>query len=231
MESTNNSKAKVFVLCSGGLDSVVTAYKARKNHPSAEMCLVSCDYYQQHSKEILYAIYHAEKMQVEHKVIDLPRLSGALVDGSSIPDVPYSELPEGVSPAYVSFRNGLMLAAATAVAHAWCMAAKGKALLYCGNHADDAARWAYPDCTEEFMGSMASAIHTGTYGDVRLVCPFTFQTKAEIVEQGDKLNVEMGKTWSCYKGGGLHCGVCPTCRSRKEAFVIAQVKDCTEYEV
>jgi hypothetical protein len=44
-------------------------------------------------------------------------------------------------------------------------------------------------------------------------------TKAQIVALGVKLKVNFGKTWSCYKGDKVHCGVCGTCRDRIAAFI------------
>ena len=53
--------------------------------------------------------------------------------------------------------------------------------------------------------------------------------KHEIITKGASLGVPWDLTWSCYEGGKMHCGVCPTCRARHEAFLIAGVKDPTEY--
>ena len=54
-------------------------------------------------------------------------------------------------------------------------------------------------------------------------------SKAGVVSLGERLGVEWAQTWSCYKGEEKHCGTCPTCRSRKEAFIAAEVSDPTEY--
>lgn len=101
--------------------------------------------------------------------------------------------------------------------------------IYFGAHADDAANWAYPDTTPEFNGAMANAIHVGTYYTTRLVVPLQWMFKVDIVEKGHKLGVDFTDTWSCYVGGDLHCGTCPTCRSRREAFLLAGVYDPTKY--
>jgi 7-cyano-7-deazaguanine synthase len=107
---------------------------------------------------------------------------------------------------------------------------EAQADIYFGAHAEDAQNWAYPDCTPEFIGAMANAIFVGTYRAVRLISPIMFMTKAQIVAMGDKLNVPFDKTWSCYKGGEKHCGKCPTCYARKDAFAVAGVRDPTVYE-
>lgn len=177
-----------------------------------------------------------------------------------VPDISYAEI-KGVSPTYVPFRNGLMLSAIAAHAQKYVNAqieaekqllmsyrsnptfgpipateyatkdAKDLCGIYAGMHAEDAQNHAYPDCTYEFLGSMANAIYVGTYNTVRLLTPFVFMDKGQIVEWGTKLGVHYENTWSCYKGDALHCAVCPTCRSRKEAFLKAGVPDPTEYAV
>lgn len=102
--------------------------------------------------------------------------------------------------------------------------------IYFGAHAEDALNWAYPDCTPEFIGSMANAIYVGSYFSIRLFAPFVSSTKGDIVRIGTGLGVPYELTWSCYKGGALHCGTCPTCRSRKAAFEAVDVTDPTVYE-
>ena len=175
-----------------------------------------------------------------------------------VPNISYSQI-KGVSPTYVPFRNGLMLSALTAHAQKWVnkeigaltdhlmavgysgindmQEAKQQATyemkdavgLYFGAHADDAAGNAYPDCTELFIGAMANAIYVGSYDTIRLCTPLQWMNKQEIVEKGHKLGVDFADTWSCYRGDEHHCGVCPTCRSRREAFIAAGIEDPTIY--
>lgn len=101
--------------------------------------------------------------------------------------------------------------------------------IYFGAHSEDAANWAYPDCTPEFIGSMANAIYIGSYQTIRLYTPLQWLMKDEIVTLGTKLGVDFASTWSCYKGEEKHCGLCPTCRSRRAAFIRAGVSDPTVY--
>jgi 7-cyano-7-deazaguanine synthase in queuosine biosynthesis len=152
-----------------------------------------------------------------------------------LPNSTYAELPEGISPTYVPFRNGQLLSRIAGIAQGWIMeqdtlGLTATASIWFGAHADDAARDAYPDCTPEFIGNMASAIYLGTYRRVRLITPFTHMEKKSIVDIGASLALPYMLTWSCYDGGPKHCGVCPTCRARKEAFTLAHVPDPTQYE-
>jgi len=95
-------------------------------------------------------------------------------------------------------------------------------------HAGDHA--IYPDCRESFMAPMSEAILQGTYAKVEVIRPFITMTKTEIASRGAELGVDFSATWSCYKGGEIHCGTCGTCVERKEAFGDSGVDDPTLYE-
>jgi 7-cyano-7-deazaguanine synthase len=79
------------------------------------------------------------------------------------------------------------------------------------------------------MQGMADAMVSGTYAQVRLLRPFIATDKAGIAALGQELGVDYAQTWSCYKGGEIHCGTCGTCVERREAFLMAGVPDPTEY--
>ena len=79
------------------------------------------------------------------------------------------------------------------------------------------------------MEAMAAAMKLGTYENIELLSPFVNIDKTEITRIGNRLGVDFSKTWSCYKGQELHCGVCGTCFERKEAFEQAGVDDPTAY--
>lgn len=229
---------RAYVLCSGGIDSTTTLAQARSDFPESDLFAVSVDYGQRHAKEMDCAKIQAANYNATHYTLPMRGLMGGMLvdkgeDNEAVPDVSYADLPEGMSPTYVSFRNGLMLSALAAQAQSWILEGKDfedrSADLYIGVHADDGVNWAYPDCTNEFIGAMSAAIYVGTYHKVRVRAPLIFMTKADIVDLGNRLDVDYSNTWSCYKGEDLHCGVCPTCRSRKEAFELSFMTDPTEY--
>lgn len=272
------STEKVYILLSGGVDSSSALGLAKMQFPHAEFEAVTIDYGQRHAREIQAAKEIADHFKVPHVIIDAKGfMSGMLVNqeheidapdvaalrgNAPIPDVSYDELPKGISPTYVTFRNGLMLSILAARAQAWVMSEQERikeahdtinpdlddrdltipeelqpnAYIFLGIHADDGANWAYPDCTQEFIGPMSAAIYTGTYNRVRVRSPFTFHDKSTVVQLGEMAGVPWEKTWSCYKGEEFQCGTCPTCRSRKEAFEILRkggikIKDPTIYAV
>ena len=122
----------------------------------------------------------------------------------------------------VPFRNGIMLSIAAGFAESL----EAQALVIAAHAGDHAI---YPDCRQEFMKAMGQAIGAGTYAQIELRRPFIHFTKAEIARRGHKLGVDFSKTWSCYKGGTLHCGRCGTCVERREAFMLAGLPDPTAY--
>ena len=72
-------------------------------------------------------------------------------------------------------------------------------------------------------------MESGTYARIKLLRPFVSMDKTAIVRRGVELKVDYARTWSCYKGGLLHCGTCGTCIERREAFLLAGVPDPTPY--
>ena len=60
-----------------------------------------------------------------------------------------------------------------------------------------------------------------------------FLSQADIVREGARLGLDMGVSWSCYDPapGGLHCGLCDSCRLRHKGFEDAGVPDPTAYAV
>jgi 7-cyano-7-deazaguanine synthase len=207
---------------------------------------VSIDYGQRHAKEMDLARRTCEIQSIKYTVLRMS--DDALGDKNTmltnpniqIPNISYSEI-KGVSPTYVPFRNGNLLALVTAHAQKWVnqqvgissgdiqRAMEDSCGIYFGAHAEDAANWAYPDCTPEFIGAIGNAIYIGTYRAIRLHTPLQWLMKHEIVTLGASLGVDFANTWSCYKGEQLHCGVCPTCRSRRVAFIKTGVQDPTVY--
>lgn len=219
--------SKAYVLLSGGVDSSVALARAHSDWDE-HVTAVSVDYGQRHQKEIQQAKRVADFYSVKHVVSNIQgfiQKGGLTNEDLDIPPVGYDELPHGVSPTYVPFRNGTLLSLVAGMASVDDEAEA----IYCGVHAEDAENWAYPDCTPEFMGGMANAIYVGTYHKIRLFTPLIFMRKYEIVQLGEELNVPWAYTWSCYEGKPLHCGVCPTCRARRDAFNLAGVADPTQY--
>lgn len=217
---------KTNVICSGGLDSVSLAHIVAEAGQLSR--LVSFDYGQRHRKELDFAAACAARLAVPHHVIDMrsigAALSGsALTDDVAVPDGHYEE--ESMKVTVVPNRNAIMLTIAYGIA-----AANGDEAVATAVHGGD--HFIYPDCrpafTEAFDAMQRAALDG--YAEVALSTPFVHRSKAEIVTEGAKVGTPFAETWSCYKGGALHCGRCGTCVERREAFHLAGIADPTRYD-
>jgi 7-cyano-7-deazaguanine synthase len=215
---------KVVVLCSGGMDSVTALHWARKEQTVS--AAVSFDYGSKHNpREIPFAAEHAAQLGVRYEVVPLHFMnrlfaSDLLAGGGDIPEGHYEA--ENMKQTVVPFRNAIMLSIATGFAES--IGAEG---LVIAAHGGD--HTIYPDCREDFMRAMGDSMRLGTYANVQLLRPFITMTKGGIATLGAKLGVDFAHTYSCYKGGAVHCGKCGTCVERREAFAQAGLKDPTVY--
>jgi 7-cyano-7-deazaguanine synthase len=220
----NVFRMNVVVLCSGGMDSVTALHWARREH--GVVAVVSFDYGAKHNhRELPFAAEHAALAGARYEAIRLDfveRLfaSDLLKSGGAVPDGHYEA--ENMKQTVVPFRNAIMLSIACGFAES-----AGAEGLVIAAHAGD--HTVYPDCREEFMHAMGDAMRLGTYAGMQLLRPFIAMTKGEIAAEGARLGVDFSHTWSCYKGGAIHCGTCGTCVERREAFSQAGVADPTVY--
>ena len=216
---------KTLVVCSGGMDSVTLAHKVAQEHELVG--LVSFNYGQRHLKELDFARACADDLGVEHIVIDISgigrQLSGsALTDDVAVPDGHYAE--ETMRITVVPNRNAIMLAIAFGIA-----AARGAEAVATAVHGGD--HFIYPDCRPGFTEAFETMQRQALAGvaDVRLYTPYVHTDKAAIAAEGVRLGVDYTRSWSCYKGGEIHCGRCGTCVERREAFHMAGAEDPTTY--
>lgn len=216
---------KTLVICSGGLDSVTLAYKVAKERELS--ALLSFDYGQRHSKELSFAAQAAEDLGVPQHIVDISgygkMLSGsALTDDIDVPDGHYAE--ETMKITVVPNRNAIMLTMAYGLASALGVQAVAAAF-HGGDH------FIYPDCRPEFAKAFAMMQDYALDGlnKVELYTPYIMAGKEAIAADGALLGVPFEKTWSCYKGGEIHCGCCGTCVERREAFYLADLDDPTPY--
>lgn len=206
------------------MDSVTLLYEKKD-----EIALgISFDYGSNHNhNELPLAALHCQRLGITHVVIPLGFVhqyfkSSLLESGESIPDGSYDE--ENMKSTVVPFRNGVMLAVAAGIAES-----NGLTKVLIANHGGD--HTIYPDCRPEFIAAMDAAVEAGTFARVRVVAPYTNISKADIARRGRALGIDYAETWSCYKGGDVHCGTCGTCVERKEALREAGIEDNTPYQL
>lgn len=218
-------QSKTVLIYSGGIDSTVLLYDLLNSGHDVQA--LSVNYGQRHGKELDCAKSLCKQLHVEHHVADLTALN-PLLSGSTLTS-PHVQVPEGhyedesMKATVVPNRNMILLSIATG----WAMSTGASSVSYAAHSGDRAI---YPDCREEFADAMNSVMEIAGWDKVSLNRPFSSLTKADIVKLGDELGVPFEQTWSCYKGGQVHCGVCGTCVERREAFQLAGATDSTIYD-
>jgi len=217
---------KAVVLVSGGLDSVTVLAIAKEQ--GFDCHALSVDYGQRHQSELDAAKRVAAAAAVPLKILplDLRAVGGsALTDDI---DVPESET-SGIPVTYVPARNTIMLSLALAFAEVL-----GADDIFIGVNAVDYS--GYPDCRPEFIEAYQQMARLATKagvegGKMTIHTPLIDLTKAEIIRKGTELGVDYSMTVSCYQadGAGRACGLCDSCRIRKEGFKAAGIADPTKY--
>ena len=211
---------KAILIYSGGLDSTTLLYEYKDSIALA----LTFDYGSKHNaREIEFARENCRRLGIPHRVIELAFIrdfykSDLLLTGGEIPEGHYAE--QNMKSTVVPFRNGVMLSIAIGLAES-----NDLDTVLIANHAGD--HTIYPDCRPEFIAAMDAAATAGTFNGVHIVSPYCDITKRDIALRGRELGVDYSLTYSCYKGGEVHCGRCGTCIERKEAL---EGFDPTEYE-
>ena len=217
------------VLLSGGLDSATVLAMARAQGHDCH-CL-SVDYGQRHRAELVAAARVAKALgAASHRTLtlDLRAFGGSALTDSAI-DVPVDGVAPGIPVTYVPARNTIMLSLALAWAEVL-----GAQDIHCGVNAVDYS--GYPDCRPEYIKAFEAMANLATKAAVegaRLTvhAPLIALTKAGIIRAGADLGVDYGLTVSCYQAddAGRACGVCDSCRLRREGFAAAGIADPTPY--
>jgi len=192
---------------------------------------LTVDYNQRHRIELQAAARIAAALGAERHIIvplDLTGFGGSALTADIA--VPKGGVEEGVIPVtYVPARNTIFLS----LCLGWAEAA-GARDIHIGVNALDYS--GYPDCRPEFVRAFEAMANLATKAGVEgehftVHTPLIAMTKAEIVREAARLGLDVGMSWSCYDPapGGLHCGLCDSCRLRARGFVEAGLPDPTLY--
>jgi 7-cyano-7-deazaguanine synthase len=224
---------RAVVLLSGGLDSATVLALAREQ--GRECYALSVAYGQRHEVELRAAAGIAASLAArEHRVmrVDLAQIGGSALTDFSI-DVPTapaaSDKVAGIPVTYVPARNTIMLS----LALAWAEVLDAREI-HVGVNAIDYS--GYPDCRPEYIAAFDRLAGLATRAGVEgrgpaIHAPLIRLSKAQIVREGTRLGVDYSLTVSCYQadGEGRACGLCDSCRLRREGFVSAGIPDPTRY--
>lgn len=208
---------KQITVLSGGVDSSTALARMLATGP-ADPLAIAFDYGQTHRVELEAAKLVAAAMDVPLQIIDVRGLlsGGSLLGEGEVPDGSYAS--ENLSSTVVHARNMLFASIAVGIAG-------DGGEVWLGVHGGD--HDLYPDCRPSFWNPYQVAVAAAYNVGVRV--PFLDINKARIIAEAAYQRVPLDLTWSCYKGGSVHCGACGTCVERRESFITAGVPDPTIY--
>lgn len=240
------------ILCSGGLDSSVAGYYAKKKLKYNNLIILFFDYGQRTLEDEKKAAKNvARKLRAEFIEINLhflKKISTSLINkDKKVRKIKRKELKNTKKESekyYVPARNTIFLIYALALAESLQIKNKNKNEkiydIFTGFKSE--GKEAYPDTTPEFVNEMNKLRKISTNARGKIIAPLIKLDKDEIIQLGKKLGVRFEDTFSCYigtrkeKNGGKkkeknkHCGCCLSCRLRQEAFYWANMKDPTRYK-
>ncbi len=216
---------KAVILLSGGLDSAVTMYIARKAR--YECYALTFDYGQRHRRELLSAGRLARECGAHLKLValNLPWKGSSLVDRTArLPSARSVKkiIAAGIPSTYVPARNTIFLSIAASYAETI-----GASVIFIGAHAEDSS--GYPDCGRDYLKAFDKVLRIGTKrglaNKLSLKFPLVGKGKSGIIKLAGSLGVPLRHTWSCYEGARHPCGKCDSCVLRAKGFKEAGIKD------
>lgn len=225
LRSPQRARSKALIVCSGGLDSVVSAAYAQKVL-GYDIHLIHFRYGSRaEGPEVAAVRQVAQELGCELTLFPLNVYSkedSPLLD----PDSKVAGGEEGAEFAHewVPARNLLLLSVATAFAEA-----RGIETIVLGNNLEEAG--AYPDNEPEFIARFNDLLPfaVGDGKRMEVIMPVGNLMKHEIVALGHEIGAPLHATWSCYRAGELHCGTCGPCYMRRKAFQINGLPEVINY--
>ena len=221
---------KAISVLSGGLDSLVATAYYMKDY---DIHAITFDYGQKAVKrEIEVSKDICDELNFEHSVLKLDWLddisNSSLTSNNDIPNISEDNLDdndlltETCESVWVPGRNTVF----TSIALSFAEALDGDIIIV-GWDKEEAET--FPDNSKVFLDSFNKLINVGSPKNIEIKAPLIDLDKEGIVKLGLELNAPLELSYSCYKGGKYHCGVCESCVRRKRAFKLLNIEDPTLY--
>ncbi len=224
------------VLCSGGIDSITTAYYVRKRLKYDKLIILFFNYKQRSlNSERLCAKKCAIDLNGKFLEINLSwlgNISHSIINvNKSHKKIKRKELKDTRKESqkyYVPSRNSIFIINAISISESLKIKEKSDYDIFVGFKAE--GNEFYPDTTPEFVNQMNKLIKNTTKIKSRIIAPMIKKDKEDIIKIGMNLGLNFDNTFTCYVGKEKHCGTCLACRLRQEGFYWANVKDSTVYK-
>ena len=185
------------LLLSGGVESVTLLHQLVESGEPLQALFI--DYGQRGAgHELAAAEGHASRLGIELVRLDLARVGETFRAGQE-------------RRHHVPLPHRNLVALSLGLSYATSIAATRLYLAANENDTRDYAASSHP-----FLAQFR--LIAGLLGDVELRTPLVGLTKTEVVARGMQLGVDYATTYSCLLGYPVHCGRCPQCLKRKEAF-------------
>ncbi len=244
------------ILCSGGIDSVTTAYYVKNKLNYNNLEILFFNYGQRAIKaERKASKFCAREIRAKFLEVDLKWLknfsSNLTNNQKSYNKLTKKDLKDTKNESlrwYVPLRNTIFLNYATTLAESeflkvrdlfgvldvqddlkssWHKKNKTKCDIFVGFKNE--GKEFYPDTTKEYVNQMNKLNSISTISKPKILTPLIKKDKEDIINLALKLKVPLKKTFSCYTSNSIHCGTCLSCRLRQEGFYWTNQKDETKY--
>jgi len=230
------NKKDAIILCSGGLDSVVTAFYVKKQLKYNRITILFCNYGQKSLKqERMCSSLCAKRIGAKFIELNLDwlgKISNSLINKrGKIKKLNRKDLKNTDKESekyYVPCRNTVFLVYALTIAESVFLKEKIKNDIFVGFKCE--GKEGYPDTTEKFVEKVNNLSKLSCNGQFKVYSPLIRKDKEDIILLGKKLGINFKETFSCYsQKNDRHCGYCLACKLRQEGFYWANQKDPTNY--
>jgi len=206
---------KAVIVFSGGQDSTTCLIHALPQYD--EIHCITFDYGQRHRAEIEVAQQLSKQLGVKvHKVLDTTLLNELAISSLTSNNIPIVRSTDnGVPDTFVPGRNILFLTLASIYAYQ-----VGADTVITG--ISEAESSGYPDCGDEFVKVLNSALHLGMDYKLRIETPLMRLNKAEtwaLADYHGQMDLIRYHTLTCYNGiKGSGCADCDACALRAKGL-------------
>jgi len=222
-------RKEAIILCSGGLDSVTTAYHVKKSLGYKKINILFFNYEQTGlSAERKCAQSCAKELNASFQEVILKDMPKSKTSEKKIKRKDLKNTEKESANWYIPGRNNIFLSYALSKAEAIFLKEDKMIDIFVGFKSE--GKESYPDTTPEFIQAINKVSRISTKAKANIIAPFIKKDKEDIITIGAKLGVDFNKTFSCYTGKAQHCGYCLSCRLRQEGFYWANILDPTVYK-